>query len=185
MTIPSPITASETWDTLTVGGLPFTGEFEFDGDLVAKKVDRRHAPGRTGARIRNRGYDLAKIQLRLGCYEDEHFAQLDAIVRLLFPRGNETVSDAAVACPHPALALASITEVYAEKMGALKKDSRDVWQTTIELVEYRPSANRPVAHTVQQRPDIAAANPTAFTGLDPVPPSAAPARAGGAGPQPD
>lgn len=185
MTIPSPITAPDTWDTLTLGGLPFTGEFEFDGDLVAKKVDRRHAPGRTGARIRNRGYDLAKIQLRLGCYEDEHFAQLDAIVRLLFPRGNETVSDAAVACPHPALALASITEVYAEKMGALKKDSRDVWRTTIELVEYRPSTNRPVAHTVVQRPDIAAANPTAFTGLDPTPPSAAPAPSGGSGPQPD
>lgn len=185
MTIPSPITDATAWDTLTLGGLPFDGEFKFSGDAIVKKLDRRHSAGRTGARIRNRGYDLAKIQLRLGCYEHEHYEQLDAILRLLFPRGAETTQDAAVACPHPALALASITEVYAEKMSMIERDDRGVDQVTIELVEYRPTANRPVAHTVRQRPDIAAANPTAFTGLDPVPPSAAPAPSGGAGPQPD
>ena len=30
MAIPSPITAPDAWDTLTLGGLPFDGEFEFE-----------------------------------------------------------------------------------------------------------------------------------------------------------
>lgn len=189
--IPSPLSDPAAWDTLTLGGLPFTGKFKFDGDVLAKKLDHRHSAGRSGARIRNRGYDIAKIKLVLSCYEDDHFEQLDAIVRLLFPHGAETVRDAAFACPHPVLAVAGITEVYAEKMSAIEpNETGDIYTTTIELVEYRPTANRPTAHVVRQRPDIAANNPTAFTGLDPVPPSAAPARPNapsrtGSGPQPD
>lgn len=189
--IPSPLSDPAAWDTLTIGGLLFTGKFKFDGDVLEKKTDTRHAAGRSGGRIRAAGYVLAKIKLVLSCYEDEHFEQLDAIVRLLFPRGGEPVRDAAFACPHPVLAIAGITEVYAIKMSSVEPNEvGDVYTTTIELVEYRPTANRPTAHVVRQRPDIAANNPTAFTGLDPVPPSAAPARPNapsrtGSGPQPD
>lgn len=187
MTIPSPISNPEAWDTLTIGGLSFSGGFEFSGEVLKRKLDHRHSAGRDGARIRDRGYDLAEIKLSLRCYQTLHFEQLGALVALLFPRGADPAQRAAYACAHPALAIAGITEVYAKVMDTLHQTSPGLWETTIDLVEYRAAANRTVAHRVTQRPSIAASNPTAFTGTEaapPTPPSAAPSSAG-LGPQPD
>lgn len=183
--IPSPIDEPEAWDTLVIGGLSFSGAFEFSGDLLTRKLDRRHSAGRDGARIRDRGYDLATIKLNLRLWEPKHFVELEALVRLLFPRGADVARRAAYACAHPALALAGITEVYARTMGALSQTSPTLWTTEIELVEYRAEAQaaRSRSRTVQQRPDLGA-NATAFTGTEAVPPAAAtpPSAAGAADP---
>lgn len=179
-----PLTSPAAWDALSIGGLAFTGGFEFSGDVLVRKLDRRHAAGRDGARVRDRGYDLAKIKLQLRCWEPQHFEELDALVRLLFPRSADTSRRAAYSCPHPALALAGIAEVYAERMSALTQSSPSLWTTDIDLVEYRPevqAASR--SRTVQQRPDLGA-NRTAFTGTEPSPPAAAapPSTSGAADP---
>lgn len=182
--IPSPIDDPEAWDALVIGGVAFTGAFEFTGDLLTRKLDRRHSAGRDGARIRDRGYDLATIKLSLRLWEPEHFAELEALVRLLFPRGADTTRRAAYSCVHPALALAGITEVYARTMGALSQTSPGLWTTEIELVEYREEAQqRSRTRRVQQRPDLGA-NATAFPGTEAVPPAAAtpPSAAGAADP---
>jgi hypothetical protein len=186
LTITSPIDDPESWDTLVIGGLSFTGAFEFGGDLLTRKLDRRHSAGRDGARIRDRGYDLAEITLTLRLWESKHFEQLDALVRLLFPRGADPTRRAAYSCAHPALALAGITEVYAKKMGSLTQGSPTLWTTEISLVEYRAEAQqagRSRSRTVQQRPDLGA-NATAFSGTEAVPPAAAtpPSAAGAADP---
>jgi hypothetical protein len=185
VTIPSPFDAPDVWDTLVIGGLTFSGAFEFTGDLLTRKLDRRHSAGRDGARIRDRGYDLAEITLALRLWETRHFEELDALVRLLFPRGADVTRRAAYACAHPALALAGITEVYAKKMGAITQSSPTLWTTEIALVEYRAEAQtaRSRSRTVQQRPDLGA-NATAFTGTEAVPAAAAtpPSAAGAADP---
>lgn len=182
-----PLTSPAAWDELTLGGVRFTGGFEFSGDVLVRKLDRRHAAGRDGARIRDRGYDLAKIRLTLRCWEREHFDELEAIVRLLFPRSADTTRRAAYSLPHPALALAGIAEVYAERMSTLTQSSPTLWTTEIDLVEYRPPAQgaaaRSRSRTVQQRPDLGA-NRTAFTGTEAAPPAAAapPSTSGAADP---
>lgn len=182
--IASPVDDPESWDTLVIGGLAFSGAFEFTGSVLTRKLDRRHSAGRDGARIRDRGYDLAEIKLNLRLWETKHFTELDALVRLLFPRGADVARRAAYACAHPALALAGITEVYAKSMEALSQTSPGLWTTTIDLVEYRAEAQqRSRSRTVRQRPDLGA-NRTAFTGTEAVPPAAAtpPSTAGAADP---
>jgi hypothetical protein len=136
VTIPSPISNPEAWGRLVIGGVEFRGAFEFSGDALKRKLDHRHSASRDGARIRDRGYDLAKIKLALRCYEDEHFEDLEALVRLLFPRDADATRRAAYACTHPALAVAGITEVYAESMDVLHmvEERGRVWGTTIDLV---------------------------------------------------
>ena len=179
-----PITSSSAWDTLTIGGLSFSGGFELSGDVLVRKLDRRHSAGRDGARVRDRGYDLAKIRLTLRCWEREHFDELEAIVRLLFPRSADTTRRAAYSLPHPALALAGIAEVYAERMSTLTQSSPTLWTTDIDLVEYRAEAQqRSRSRTVRQRPDLGA-NRTAFTGTEAAPPAAAapPSTSGAADP---
>lgn len=184
--IPSPIDQPEAWDTLVIGGIGFSGGFEFTGSVLTRKLDRRHSAGRDGARIRDRGYDLAEIKLNLRLWEPEHFDELEALVRLLFPRGADVARRAAYACAHPALALAGITEVYAKSMETLSQSSPTLWTTTIDLVEYRAEAQASRtsrSRTVQQRPDLGA-NRTAFAGTEAVPPAAAtpPSAAGAADP---
>lgn len=183
--IPAPTDSPDAWDALTIGGVQFSGGFEFTGTLLKRKLDSRHAAGRDGARIRDRGYDLAEIRLALRLWEPTHFEELEALVRLLFPRGADVTRRAAYACAHPALALAGITEVYAKSMEAVTQTSPGLWTTTLDLVEYRAEAQTSSSRsrTVRQRPDLGA-NATAFTGTEPAPPAAAtpPSAAGAADP---
>lgn len=174
MTVPSPFEQPGVWDTLVIGGVPFRGTFEFGGDLLKRRLDHRKASGRDGARIRDKGYDLAEIDLALKVYTQEHWDDLQALIALLFPRSGEATRRNAHDCAHPSLALAGITQVYASKMGALRQTSPTLWEVTINLVEYRPEAQRRnVSHTARAVPDVST-NATAFTGTEapPAPPAA-------------
>lgn len=170
MTTANPFTDPDAWDTLTIGGVTFTGQHEWSGDVLKRKLDHRHAPGRDGARVRDKGYDLAELELSLKCTEAQHWADLTALVALLFPRSTDTTRRAAHACDHPALAVAGITEVYAVSMASPYQSSPTVWETTIKLVEYRADAQRNTSHRPRAVPDIGG-NATAFNGLEAAPPA--------------
>ena len=159
---PNPFDDTEAFDTLTIGGLAFSGTFEFTGDALKRKLDRRHSPGRDGARIRDKGYDVAEIDLRLTIIDATQWGEMEAIVRLLFPRSRTATQRNAHACPHPLLALAGITDVYATTMPVVKQSSPTQWEATLKLVEYRADAQSSnTSHTPAAAPDIGA-NRTAF-----------------------
>lgn len=173
MTAPNPFDNADVWDTLNIGGCGFGGAFEFSGDALKRRLDRRHASGRDGAHIRDRGYDIAELTLTLKLWESGHWSDLEALVALLFPRSADATRRNAHSCAHPALALAGITEVYATGMDVPKQTSPTLWEVTIKLVEYRPEAPRNVSRTPRAQPDIGA-NRTAFTGTEPAPPAPTP-----------
>lgn len=172
--IPSPFADAATWDVLDIGGVTFSGAFVFSGTALKRKLDRRHSPGRDGARIRDKGYDLAELSLSLRCYEEEHWTEAQALIALLFPRGGDATRRNAHACNHPALALAGITKVYATEMDTPAVDDQTkAVAISIKLVEYRDAAQ--VRRNVSRRPAVApdiGANRTAFTGTEAVPPAA-------------
>lgn len=165
-TLPSPLADPTPWDAPRIAGVAWTGGFTARGDLLKRKLDARGAAGRDGARIRDRGYDLAEIDLTLTLYADEHFDQLAQIVSSMFPRSTDTTRRVAWPVVHPALAFAGITEVYAKSLGALEgPDEAMRWTVSISCVEYRPEAQRSTAHrpraAAQTAPDLGA-NRTAF-----------------------
>ncbi len=170
--IPSPFDDPDAWDTLDIGGVVFTGTFKFSGTALKRKLDRRHAAGRDGARIRDKGYDVAQLGLALRCTEPEHWTELEALVALLFPRSRDATRRNAHTCDHPALALAGITKVYATEMDVADPDDKGAVNVSIKLVEYRDEAqSRNVSRTPRAAPDIGA-NATAFTGTEAAPPAA-------------
>jgi len=169
--IPSPFDEPDAWDTLDVGGVTFSGWFKFSGTALKRKLDRRHAPGRDGARVRDKGYDLAELTLTLRCIEPEHWRELEALVALLFPRSADASRRDAHDCHHPALALAGITRVYATEMEVPDPDDKGAVNVTIKLVEHRDLPRRNVSRTPRAAPDIGA-NATAFTGVEAAPPAA-------------
>ena len=170
MSIPSPFDDAETWDTLVLGGARFRGTFEWGGELIKRKLDRRHAAGRDGARVRDKGYDLAEIDLTLTVTSSEEWEDLQAIIALVFPRAASPGSRNALTCTHPALALAGISKLYGTSMGPLSQSSPTKWTVTLKLAEYRdpPTGGTSVSRTPRPAPDIGA-NRTAFSGTEQAP----------------
>lgn len=164
-TLPSPLADPRPWDAPRIAGVAWTGGLKIGGDLLKRKLDTRHSAGRDGARIRDRGYDLAEIDLTFSLYASEHFDQLSQIVSALFPRSTDTTRRVAWPVVHPALAFAGITELYGKVLGALEgPDEKMVWTIQISCVQYRPEAQRSTAHrprAATAAPDIGA-NATAF-----------------------
>lgn len=181
MTAPSPFADPESWDTLVIGGVRFRGTFKWGGDLIKRKLDRRHAPGRDGGRVRDKGYDLAEIDLALTITNDEEWQDLTALVALVFPRSATPTARNAHACAHPELALAGITELYGTSMGPITEASPTRYEVTMRFVEYRVSAQRNTSRTPRAVPDLGA-NATAFTGTEPAPPPTPPPTPGPAAP---
>lgn len=173
MTIPSPFDDDETWDTLVIGGARFRGTFEWGGDLIKRKLDHRHAPGRDGATVRDKGYDLAEIDLTLTVIDTPQWEDLQALIALVFPRGTSPAPRNALTCLHPALAVAGITKLYGTSMGPLSQASPTKWTVTMKFVEFRASAqgattSRNVSRTPPAAPDLGS-NRTAFTGTETAP----------------
>ena len=179
MTIPSPFDDAETWDQLILGGARFRGCFEWGGDLIKRKLDRRHAAGRDGARVRDKGYDLAELDLTLTVTSSEEWEDLQAIIGLVFPRAASPGARNALTCTHPALALAGVSKLYGTSMGPLTQSSPTKWTVTLKLVEYRdpPAGGASVSRTPRPAPDIGA-NSTAFTGTEQAPAPTPPATPG-------
>jgi hypothetical protein len=181
-TLPSPLADPRPWDAPRIAGVSWTGGLKIGGDLLKRKLDTRHSAGRDGARIRDRGYDLAEIDLTFALYETAHFDQLSQIVSALFPQSTDTTRRVAWPIVHPALAFAGVTEIYAKTLGALEgPDEQMRWTITVSCVQYRPEAQRSTAHrprAAAAAPDLGA-NATAFDRTveraPPTPPSATPA----------
>lgn len=155
MTVPSPFADPDTWDTLVIGSVRFRGTFEWGGDLIKRKLDHRHAAGRDGATVRDKGYDLAEIDLTLTVTNDDEWQDLQALVALVFPRAATPQGRNALTCAHPQLALAGISALYGTTLGPLSQIAPTKWVTTIKLVEYRADSNSNASRT----PRVAAAAP--------------------------
>jgi len=64
----------ELWDTVTLAGAPLPGVARVTG-AHGRKLDVKSAPGRNGARIVDKGYEPAKVEIALKLWTKE---QLDA-----------------------------------------------------------------------------------------------------------
>ena len=176
MTAPSPFADPESWDTLVLGGARFRGTFEWGGDLIKRKLDRRHAAGRDGARVRDKGYDLAEVDLKLTITTTDEWNDMLALVALVFPRSATPTARNAHACAHPMLTLAGIAELYGVSMGPPTQASATRWEITLKFVEYRAAAQANTSRTPRAVPpgSTLGANETAFTRTEPAPPPTPP-----------
>lgn len=177
MDFTNPIDAVGAWDTLVLGGLPFSGVHEWSGDAIKRRTDRGRASGRSGGRTVSRGYELAELEITLKCTEPVHFEELSAIIALLFPRDAREAStrDGAVTCTHPSLAQAGITYVRGESASLLRQTEPGCWAQTIKLIEHRPAPSpaRNVTRVTRTVPDLGS-RATAFTGLEQAPATTTP-----------
>jgi hypothetical protein len=172
------------WDTIRIGGVTYTGVVKVSGDGLKKKIDKRKAAGADGARIVDKGFDLADFTIRLEGWLPEHGPMLERIMRMACPRGPSVGAHARVSQPieYPSLAACDITEVYFTRVPLPEpEDGRLV--VTLHATEFRepPPRNatrrpRPAAPINDLDPQIAAAfrnnpipRPSASGAAAPVP----------------
>ena len=110
-------TGVDAWDRITIAGVDFKGKVEVSGEGIKIKNDHRSARGTNGGRSTSAGKDTAKFKVLLGCFEESHFLQLDAIIQRLIGNGeNRQERRHAIEIYHPALdqlgiALALLDEI--------------------------------------------------------------------------
>ena len=142
------------WDTITLGGLTFTGLVEVSGDGFKKKLDRRRSAGADGARIVDKGFDLVDITFTLTAWEPEHAQQLERLIGLVAPRGGNLTRRRALDVVYPSLAALGITQVYATSGDLPKPDEgKLVW--TLKLTEYREPLARSTTTAPRPQPQSA------------------------------
>ena len=159
---PFPYTDPTLWDTIEVDDVLYTLLAEFDGEGLKRKVDRRHASGSNGARIRNHGLKLAVFTMTLTAWLPEHFGQLDVLIATLIPRNAATANrDDWHTIAHPVLAQVGITRIYSEDIGLLRRKSPGVYEQKVKLTEYNPP---PTNQNVTRAPTAPSGTPIVNVG---------------------
>ena len=76
----------DPWDQLILAGRPVPGISTVSG-RAGRKVDTRSPPGGDGARIRDRGYDPAQLEVEVRVWTLEQLQDLTSLLETIHPRG--------------------------------------------------------------------------------------------------
>jgi hypothetical protein len=77
--------APGAWDTLSLGGQTMPGLATVQG-RVGRKMDTRSRPGADGARVRDRGYEPARLEIHVKVWTPEQLRELINLLAQLHPR---------------------------------------------------------------------------------------------------
>lgn len=77
--------APDPWDVLIIGEHTLPGITTVSGE-IGRKVDVRSPPGGDGARVRDRGYEPATIEVENQCWRADQLRDLQPILEALNPR---------------------------------------------------------------------------------------------------
>lgn len=76
----------ESWDRLVLAGRPLPGLARVTG-RAGRKVDIRSPPGGDGARVRDRGYEPAQLEIELRVWSKAQLDELETALAQIHPRG--------------------------------------------------------------------------------------------------
>jgi hypothetical protein len=123
----------ETWDTLHIAGQRVPGVAHVTG-TAARKIDTRSAAGADGARVRDRGYEPAALDVQIRIWTEEQLEELEQILEPLHPRQRGT-ERTPVDVAHPGLAMLGIRSAYVTAVG-IPQISGGVMTLTVRLLEW-------------------------------------------------
>jgi hypothetical protein len=126
----------EVWDTLHIGGQRMPGLASISG-TASRKMDTRSAAGADGARVRDRGYEPAALDVQIRVWTQEQLDDLEERIEALHPRQRGT-ERTPVDVAHPALSLLGIRSAYVTAIG-VPQISGGVMTMQIQLLEWTPT----------------------------------------------
>lgn len=190
--------APDLWDELRLGGVTLPGAARVRVAL-RRKIDSRSAPGQNGARLIDKGADVAKLFVALTCDAEDWYnlsavswratyrrerrraytsvtSDQDGNVRVETPPYVRPGDRAPVRIEHPKAAVYGIEWVYVASLTDDGPDAHGLMTVSLELHEYIPDAQRQgavAAPRPQTQADPGALPVTQRFQNAPVPPSEA------------
>ncbi len=143
---------ADAWDTITINGYAIVGKVTVTGQGPRKKLDVRSAPGSDGARLVDKGYEPAELDIRFAWWTEQHVDDYRWLVGQAHPRrpGQRVALDVA----YPSLAALGITRVVVKSLSPLEPEGTPgVMMCTLAVIEHAPPSAAP-ARAVAARPSL-------------------------------
>jgi hypothetical protein len=126
------------WDTLILGGEVWPGICEITGSGVKRRVDAKTTKGSDGARLKDEGMDLAKLNIKLLIYNRTDWADLQRLLPLVHPRRKGGPREP-IAILTPYTQLLGIDSIYIKGIPIPSLDkSTQMLTLTMEAIEWVP-----------------------------------------------
>lgn len=170
----------DAWDRIQIAGVDFKGKVEVSGEGLKKKNDHRSSRGRNGGRSVATGNDLVTFKVLLGCFEESHFLQLDAILQRLTNRQPSRQDSHAFEIFYPSLEQMEIRLVLVDEISLMEPTGPGgLFTQEIKFKEFRPAPPRQRTQPVTRAPT------TPAQGQTPTAPSITPIATGSPRTRPD
>lgn len=139
MNIPFPQNDPIAWDYVIVAGRLLPCLREYPKAKPGRKLDAKSAPGSSGGRIVDKGYDLAKVTVTVSLWTEEHFRTWGQLLDVIKPRAGRARD--AVSIYHPALESVGISAVVVESISSIEHSgTAGIYRASFEAVQYQPPA---------------------------------------------
>lgn len=128
------------WDTLWLGGELWPGICEISGAGVGRKIDVKKSKGSDGATLKDEGYQLAKLTIRLTIYSESDWRSLQALLPTVHPKRKGGVRTP-LEITNPQANLLGISQIYIDKIGIPKKPTSGDGLLTLDMsaIEWVPT----------------------------------------------
>lgn len=156
----------DAWDRPVFGegrqALTMPGISRVKGKGVAK-LDRKSAPGSSGATVTYLGADPIEVEITTIIWEKSHLQELERVLALLAPRPAKGVP-APVRVSHPKLQMFGVSKLFVSEIGLLEESSsvRGAQEITIRFVQFLPPlGGQTRTNGKQPKVDLESLDPTA------------------------
>ena len=127
------------WDFVIVADRALPCLRDYPKAKPGRKLDAKSAPGSSGGRIVDKGYDLAKVSVTLSLWTEDHFATWGALLEVIQPRAGRRRD--AVSIYHPALEAVGISSVVVESISSIEHSgTAGIYRASFEAIQYQPPA---------------------------------------------
>jgi hypothetical protein len=124
------------WNHVMIGGVVFPGLVRVKG-ASGRKMDVKPVRGRDGARMKDGGYENAKIDVEIRINTKEDYDRLQPQIDAIHPRQKGTARNP-VDIAHPSLSILGIASAYVVKIHAPEL-ANDTLTVKIEMIEWTPT----------------------------------------------
>jgi hypothetical protein len=125
----------DAWDKISIAGSPFPGLAKVKASS-GRKIDVKPVRGRDGARMKDAGYENAKIDVEIRVSTKADYDLLQPRIDAIHPRQKGTARNP-VDVAHPSLSMIGIASAYVTKIHA-PEIANDTVTIKIEMLEWTP-----------------------------------------------
>lgn len=139
MNILFPKSDPVAWDFVIVADRALPCLREYPKAEPGRKLDAKSAPGSSGGRIVDKGYDLAKVSVTVFLWTEDHFRIWGELLDVIRPRAGRRRD--AVSIYHPALESVGVGSIVVETISSIEHaGTAGIFKASFKAIQFQPAA---------------------------------------------